>query len=587
MVDDIRAMRGGQGHVLRAERRTFAGDTVGYEGPVSLKVSSEVLTAAQIERMRERWASVAGIEHPNLARPLELFAGPGLFRTDPPPGSDDDVLYMSAAWVDGPGLRGAAPLAPAGAVALAADLAAGLAALHAHGVLHRDVHPGNVVLDRDGRAVLIDFGSSRPDDGTDTTTVAGALGFIAPELLHGAGTAATDRWGLGMVTVFALLGHPQGTMDRSALEDELAAALDGVADRRGAVRLLTAMIVDDPDGRPRDPCRWAEDLQDCLARRSPRPLAVAAGLGAAVLAVAGLAGFTLLGGGDDGGTRADEAAPVAPGDSPAAGDPAPLPCTPAVAPPPGAGASPELTAAVGRLAPDACAGGVPELFADARVQPLADDEGEPDGAVVLAPGGQAVRLNFTMWASYREIAGRATPTNAAGYGGYPVAVAQDGDEVTIQLDRGGVVVGRRDDTQMFWLPAQVLDLWNAHGGAGGDLGYPTSNPHFVGGGLQLHFEGGYMEADAADFPALLLGADVDDAVVVTDRDEPLDDVDVTGHIVRQTTGTAWWVDRRGTRHWIATGDSWNCLGGDEAVAADNLPGWAVATLPLGEQARCE
>ncbi len=140
---------------------------------------------------------------------------------------------------------------------------------------------------------------------------------------------------------------------------------------------------------------------------------------------------------------------------------------------------------------------------------------------------------------------------------------------------------------MFWLPAQVLDLWNAHGGAGGDLGYPTSNPHFVGGGLQLHFEGGYMEADAADFPALLLGADVDDAVVVTDRDEPLDDVDVTGHIVRQTTGTAWWVDRRGTRHWIATGDSWNCLGGDEAVAADNVPGWAVATLPLGEQARCE
>ncbi len=169
VVDDIRAMRGGQGHVLRAERRTFAGDTVGYEGPVSLKVSSEVLTAAQIERMRERWASVAGIEHPNLARPLELFAGPGLFRTDPPPGSDDDVLYMSAAWVDGPGLRGAAPLAPAGAVALAADLAAGLAALHAHGVLHRDVHPGNVVLDarRPGGADRLRLVAARRRHGHD------------------------------------------------------------------------------------------------------------------------------------------------------------------------------------------------------------------------------------------------------------------------------------------------------------------------------------------------------------------------------------------------------------------------------------
>src|SRR5262245_16642355 len=109
-------MRGGQGHVLRAERRTFAGDPVGYEGPVSLKVSSEVLDPGQVARMRERWEALAGLDHPNLARPVELFLGPGLFRTDRPPGGDEDVLYISAAWVDGAGLRGAAPLAPGEAI---------------------------------------------------------------------------------------------------------------------------------------------------------------------------------------------------------------------------------------------------------------------------------------------------------------------------------------------------------------------------------------------------------------------------------------------------------------------------------------
>lgn len=578
VVDDIRSMRGGQGHVLRAERRTFAGDPVGYEGPVSLKVSSEVLDPGQVARMRERWEALAGLDHPNLARPVELFLGPGLFRTEPPPGGDEDVLYISAAWVDGRGLRGAAPLAPGEAIALAGDLAAGVAELHAQGILHRDIHPGNVILGADGRAVLIDFGSSRPDDGTATATVAGALGFIAPEMLTGAGSTAADRWGLGMVTIFALLGHPRGTTTRPALEAELAAALDGVADRRGAVRLLMAMVDDDPDARPPDARRWARDLEACLTQRRGRPVAAVAGAAVAVvLAATAVGAWTLA---DDEEPRAEDAAPATPD---------PLPCTPATAAPPGAGASPALTAAVASLAPDACVGGTPELFVEARVQPLADEEGNPDGAVVLAPSGMAVRLNFAMWASYREMAGRATPTNAANYGGYPTQVTI-GDEgtVTVTLDGGGMLVGRRTDTQIFWLPPQVLPLWNAHGGLDGDLGYPTTNPHFLGGRLELDFEGGYMEADAADFAALLVGAaTVEDAVVVDDPDHPLEGVDVTEHIVRQRTGTAWWVDDEGVRHWIATGDDWNCLGGDDAVAASDVPGWAVATLPLGEVATCE
>jgi hypothetical protein len=578
-------MRGGEGHVLRAERRSFPGDPVRYAGPVSLKICTEDVDAKRVQRLRERWDQLAGIEHPNLARVLEVFQGPGLFRTEPPPGGDQDVLYATASWVEGRGLRGVAPLDPEGAFALAADVAAGIATLHGHGVLHRDIHPGNVVIDGDGRAVLIDFGSSRPDDGRETRTVAGAVGFIAPETANGTSAAATDRWGLGMVTVFALLGHPQGTMTDDALQAELAAALEGIADGRVALRLLTAMIAPSPAHRPVDGLRWARDLQDCLTRRRrrPGPRVVAAAVATVGLVAVGAAGFAALSADPRDGGR-DAAAP-----RPTAATTAAPPCEPVRAGE--RSTSPELAAAVAREAPGACAGGVAQTFGEAQVQPLNDAQGRPDGVVLVSPSGPAVRLTQTMWASYREIAGRATPENAAAYGGYPVAVTHGGSAadpvaVTIALDQGGLIVGRREDTQMFWLPHQVLELWTAHGGASGDLGMPTSNPHFVGGRLQLDFERGYMTADSADFGALLLGAPAEEAVVVPDPAEPLRGAAVAGHIVRQATGVAWFVDDDGRRHWIPSVETWNCLGGDDAVAADNLPGWAVATLPLAEAARC-
>ena len=583
VVDDIRAMRGGEGHVLRAERRSFPGDRVRYAGPVSLKICAEEIDAPRVARLRERWDRLAGLDHPHLARVLEVFQGPGLFRTEPPPGGDEDVLYVTASWVEGRGLRGMVPLEPEAAFGLAADMAAGIATLHDHGVLHRDIHPGNVVVGDDGRGVLIDFGSSQPDDGHETRTVAGAIGFIAPETANGTATAASDRWGLGMVTVFALLGHPQGTMTDDALQAELAEALAGIADRREALRLLMAMISPTPARRPEDGPRWAGDLQACLTRRRrrPRPRALAAAVAGVGLVAAGAAGFALSADPDDG--RDAEAGPTSPLTVPVP------PCEPVRAGE--RGASPELAEAVAREAPDACAGGEAETFGEAQVQPLDDARGRPDGVVLVSPSGAAVRLTPTMWASYREIAGRDNPENAAAYGGYPVTVTRAGDPddpvaVIIWLDQGGMIVGRREDTQMFWLPQQVLQLWAAHGGATGDLGVPTTNPHFVGGRLQLDFEHGYMTADAADFGSLLLGAPAEDALVVPDPAEPLRGTAVAGHIVRQVTGTAWFVDEDGRRHWIPSGEAWDCLGGADAVAANDLPGWAVATLPLAEAARC-
>jgi hypothetical protein len=584
VIDDIRAMRGGEGHVLRAERRTFPGDPVRYAGPVSLKICTDDVSTERVQRLRERWRRLAEVEHPNLARVLEVFRGPGLFRSEPPSGGDTDVLYATASWVDGSGLRGVGPLDPERAFAAAAGVAAGLATLHALGVLHRDLHPGNVIIGEDGRAALIDFGSSRPDDGADTRTVAGAVGFIAPETVNGVSTAASDRWGLGMVTIFALLGHPQGTMAPADLQDELAGALAGIADRRRAIRLLTAMISPQPAQRPVDAIGWARDLQACLTRRRlPRPLVMAAAGAALALVVAVAAGFAASSADppDDGRDSAAARTTMATGPAPQ--------CEPVVA---GArGTSVELAAAVTQQAPSACAGGLAETFGQAQVQPLNDVRGRPDGVVLVSPGGPPVWLTPTMWASYREIAGRTMPENAATFAGYPVSITRAVETgvpvaVTIALDQGGVIVGRREDTQMFWLPRQVLPLWAAHGGASGDLGMPTSNPHRVGDRVQLDFEHGYMTAEVGDIDALLQGAQVDDAVVVRDPARALQGAAVAGHIVLQTTGVAWFVDASGRRHWIAPGDTWSCLGGDAAVAVDDLPGWAVATLPLAAPARC-
>lgn len=586
VVDDIGAVvEGGQGHVVRAERRTFAGDPVGYAGPVSLKLMTE-RRPERVAVVRDRWSRLAAIDHPNLVQALEVFEGPGLFRTTCPPVTDD-VLYVAASWVEGRSLRALAPVDPPTAAAVARDLAAALAALHDHGLVHRDVHPGNVVIGDDGRATLIDLGSARPDDGGATATVAGALGFIPPETLHGPGGAAADRWGLGMVTVFALLGHPQGAAGRAALEAELAGVLAGTGDRRRLVGLLAAMVDPDPSRRPADPVGWARELSDALqarpARRARRRLALAAG--AAALTLVAAAGTVVLGGDRGEAPPAGSAATSEASASPASPDPAAAPdCTPVAA----GGASPEMAAAVDRLVPGACAEGVPHGFVDAEVQPVADADGEPLGVVVLPPEGDAVLLNETMWASYREIAGKVSPENAVLFGGYPAEVEQRSDPgaVIVHLDRGGYMVGRRDDTQLFWLPVHVRDLHEAHGGLAGDLGFPTSNPYFVGGTLRLDFEHGYMSAPLADFADLVGGEEVDTAVLVDDRSSALPEVPIRERILRQASGTAWWVDAAGTRHWIPDGGTWQCLGGDAVVAADALPGWAVATLPLGPPATC-
>jgi serine/threonine protein kinase len=127
-----------------------------------------------------------------------------------------DPPWMVTAYIDGPSLQAeverGGPLPADGVRALGAGLAEGLAAIHACGLGHRDLKPGNVILAPDGPRI-IDFGIARAADATtgltSTGVVVGTFAYMPPEQLRGevAGTAS-DVFALGGVLAFAATGRP-------------------------------------------------------------------------------------------------------------------------------------------------------------------------------------------------------------------------------------------------------------------------------------------------------------------------------------------------------------------------------------------
>jgi hypothetical protein len=140
-----------------------------------------------------------------------------------------DALVAVYDYVEGPTLRELVrergPLAPARAVALARQLCQALAPLHAAGVVHRDIAPGNVVVAADG-AHLIDLGIARMrvDGASHDTTRLGTWGFAAPEQYGFAQTdARSDVFSLGRALAYALTAaDPQdASFDSAAKESPL------------------------------------------------------------------------------------------------------------------------------------------------------------------------------------------------------------------------------------------------------------------------------------------------------------------------------------------------------------------------------
>ncbi|MEU5634732.1 serine/threonine-protein kinase [Streptomyces rishiriensis] len=182
--------RGGMGTVWRAHDRLL-------DRPVAAKELHILTHGDEEHRIRMRRAvrearAVARVPHPHVVGVHDLV-------------ESEDRLWIVMELVDGPSLAHhvarSGPLTPQHAAVLGLQVLDALEAVHAAGTLHRDVKPANVLLRRDGNAVLTDFGIAALDDGeflTSTGQLVGSLEFMAPERVTGSQTGpASDLWSLG------------------------------------------------------------------------------------------------------------------------------------------------------------------------------------------------------------------------------------------------------------------------------------------------------------------------------------------------------------------------------------------------------
>jgi TolB-like protein/Tfp pilus assembly protein PilF len=162
-------------------------------------------TEVHVKRFRLEAEAAAGLEHPGIVPIHEV-------------GERDGACYFSMGLVEGGQLDAVAkrePIPIRHAAELIAKLARAVHYAHEHGILHRDIKPGNILLDAKGEPHLTDFGLARLVETESTVTrtmeVLGTPSYMAPEQAVGknAGvTSATDIYGLGAVLYQLLTGHP-------------------------------------------------------------------------------------------------------------------------------------------------------------------------------------------------------------------------------------------------------------------------------------------------------------------------------------------------------------------------------------------
>src|SRR6266511_3909955 len=192
--------RGGQGVVFRAWQKSL-------NRTVAVKIIEigQLTTSAHLKRLRREAEAAAKLNHPGIVPIYEV-------------GERDGTYYFSMRFVEGDALdevvdRGSMSVRQT--AELIAKVARTVHYAHEHGILHRDIKPGNILLDANGEPHLTDFGLARLVESessvTHTLEVLGTPSYMAPEQAAGnnAGlSSATDVYGLGAVFYQLLTGHP-------------------------------------------------------------------------------------------------------------------------------------------------------------------------------------------------------------------------------------------------------------------------------------------------------------------------------------------------------------------------------------------
>ncbi|WP_233508445.1 serine/threonine-protein kinase, partial [Spongiactinospora gelatinilytica] len=199
---DARIGAGGMGEVWRGEDVVLA-------RTVAVKVLLPVHTddPGFMTRFRNEARAMATINHPGV---VDVYD----YGVDQVPDAGAQT-YLVMKFVDGEPLDrllarlGRIP--PEAAMELIAQAASALSAVHAQGIVHRDIKPGNLLVRADGTLVLTDFGIARADTAsrlTDVGMVLGTAAYCAPEQAEGAPvTPAVDIYALGVVAYECLAGN--------------------------------------------------------------------------------------------------------------------------------------------------------------------------------------------------------------------------------------------------------------------------------------------------------------------------------------------------------------------------------------------
>jgi serine/threonine protein kinase/Tfp pilus assembly protein PilF len=189
--------KGGMGRILRALDRKI-------DVEVALKlVKSEIAADRKtIERFRNELRLAREIAHRNVCRMYDLNEEKG-------------VYYITMEYVPGEDLKSfihrAAPLSTGKAVSIAKQVCAGLAEAHRLGVVHRDLKPGNIMVDKDGNAKIMDFGiarSLRAKGITGAGMMIGTPEYMSPEQVEGKDVdERSDVYSLGIILYEMLTGR--------------------------------------------------------------------------------------------------------------------------------------------------------------------------------------------------------------------------------------------------------------------------------------------------------------------------------------------------------------------------------------------
>jgi TolB-like protein/tRNA A-37 threonylcarbamoyl transferase component Bud32/Flp pilus assembly protein TadD len=193
--------RGGMGVIYRARQR-HSRRIVALKRILSYHADSQETLA----RFRREAQAAASLDHPNILPIYEVSE------------CDDGLPFFSMKFAGGGSLLDAAPALrsePRRAVALVAKVVRAVQYAHGQGILHRDLKPGNILLDGRGEPLVSDFGLAKWLDATShltrTLTIFGTPGYIAPEQVNGSAGKlgpASDVYSLGAILFDLLTGRP-------------------------------------------------------------------------------------------------------------------------------------------------------------------------------------------------------------------------------------------------------------------------------------------------------------------------------------------------------------------------------------------